>query len=239
MKPERILSLIFGFGLLAIGGLMFAGNLFLVTQAWRMWPLVVIVLGLALTAPGFLAIASPGFGAFFMPGLPVLVTGGILMFASITGDWGVWALAWPLVVLAVALGFGLSAAFMRVPGLAIPAILIGANGLVLAFCNLTGLWGAWAILWPIEPLAIGLGLLVVGIAHRSPGANLAAMILIGLAGLGFFITSFIGVFNDTLLRFAIPGLLALTGLLLVGMNFLRREPAPEIQTGETISEQNA
>jgi hypothetical protein len=236
MKPERILSLIFGLGLLAIGGLMFAGNLFLVTQIWRMWPLVVILIGLALTAPGFLGIARPGFGAFFMPGIPVLATGGILMFASLSGNWGIWALAWPLVVLAVALGFGLSAAFMRVPALAIPAIIVGANGLVLAFCNLTGLWGAWAVLWPIEPLAVGLGLLVVGIAHRSPGANLAAMILIGLAGLGFFITSFIGVFNETLLRFAVPGLLALTGLLLVGMNFLRRESPPERQASETISE---
>jgi hypothetical protein len=62
------------------------------------------------------------------------------------------------------------------------------------------------------------------------------MILIGLAGLGFFITSFIGVFNETLLRFAVPGLLALTGLLLVGMNFLRRESPPERQASETISE---
>lgn len=229
MKPERILSLIFGVGLLVIGGLSMVGNLFLSTQAWRMWPLVVLAAGIALTAPGLLAISRPGFGAFFMPGIPVLATGGILMFASITGNWGIWALAWPLVVLAVALGFGLSAIFMRVAGLAIPAIIIGANGLVLAFCNTTGLWGAWAILWPIEPLAIGLGLLVVGIANRSKGASVAALILIGLAGVGFFMTSFISVFNASVLRFAVPAMLVLTGLLLIGMNFLRTEPPAELQ----------
>lgn len=229
MKPERILSLIFGIGLLAIGGLSLVGNLFLSTQAWRMWPLTVVLAGLALTAPGFLALSRPGFGAFFMPGIPVLTTGGILMFASLSGNWEIWALAWPLVVLAVALGFGLSAIFMRVAGLAIPAAIIGANGLVLAFCNITGLWGAWAILWPIEPLAVGLGLLVVGIAKRSKGANIAALILIGLAGIGFFMTSFISIFNVTILRFAVPAMLVLTGLLLIGMNFLRTEPPAELQ----------
>jgi len=132
-------------------------------------------------------------------------------------------MAWPLLVLAVALGFGLSAVFMRVSGLAIPAIIIGANGLVLAFCNITGLWGAWAILWPIEPLAVGLGLLMVGISNRSKGASTAAMILIGIAGLGFFLTSFFSLFNETILRFAVPGMLVLTGILLVGMHFLRSD----------------
>ncbi|PKN92221.1 MAG: hypothetical protein CVU44_16455 [Chloroflexi bacterium HGW-Chloroflexi-6] len=229
MKPERTLSLIFGIALLVIGALSMVGNLFLSTQAWRMWPLVVLAAGLALTLPGFLAIARPGLGAFFMPGIPVLTVGSILMFASITDNWEIWALAWPLLVLAAALGFGLSAIFMRVPGLAIPAIIIGANGLVLGFCNLTGLWSAWAILWPIEPLAIGLGLLVVGISNRSAGTNLAAMILIGIAGFGFFLTSFVSVFNETILRFAVPGMLVLTGILLVGMNFLRRENPAETQ----------
>lgn len=231
MKSERILSLIFGLSLLTIGGLSLLGNLFMSTQAWRMWPLVVLVAGLALTAPGFLAVARRGMGAFFIPGIPVLVTGSILMFASLTGKWGIWNLAWPLEVLAVALGFGLAAIFMRVPGLAIPAIIIGANGLILGFCNLTGLWGAWAILWPVEPLSVGLGLLVVGIANRSAGTNLAAMILIGIAGAGFFLTSFISVFNATILRFAVPGMLVLTGILLVGLTFFQREKP-------TVSETN-
>ena len=224
MKPERTLSLIFGLALLVIGGLSLVGNLLLSTQAWKMWPLVILVAGLALTAPGLLAVARPGLGAFFIPGIPILTIGSILMFASITGNWGIWVLAWPLLVLAVAIGLGLSAIFMHVSGLAIPAIIIGANGLVLAFCNITGLWRAWAILWPIEPLSVGLGLMVVGIAKHSKAVNTAAMILIGIAGIGFFLTSFVSVFNTTTLRFAVPGMLVLTGLLLVGMTFLRKRP---------------
>lgn len=229
MKADRVLSLIFGAGLLIAGGLSLVGNVFLRLEAWRMWPLTVVVAGVALTIPGFLAVAKRGFGAFFIPGIPVLTTGIILMFASIFHQWEVWAVAWPLEVLGLALGFGLAAIFMRAAGLAIPTILIGVNGLVLAFCNLTGLWEAWAILWPVEFLAIGLGVLVVGMAHRSAGANLAAMILIGLGGVGFFITSFFSVFNLSILRFAVPAMLILTGSLLVGLTLFRPAKIVEVE----------
>jgi hypothetical protein len=138
----------------------------------------------------------------------------------------VWAVAWPLEVLAVAAGFGMAAIFMRVPGLAIPAIIVGVNGLVLAFCNLTGLWGAWALVWPVEPLAVGLGLFVVGFFGRSAGAITAGVILSAIAGVGFFMTSFFSIFNLSILRFAVPVMLVLTGVIVIAASFLRRE-APE------------
>ena len=55
------------------------------------------------------------------------------------------------------------------------------------------------------------------------------MILIGIAGLGFYLTSFVSLFNTTILRFAVPGMLVLTGILLVGMHFLRSENPAETQ----------
>jgi hypothetical protein len=223
MKTENIFPLIFGAALIGIGALSMAANLLLQTEAWRLWPVVVIVVGLVLTAPGFLGLARRGFGAFFIPGIPVLVTGGILLFASIFHNWGVWAIAWPLEVLGVALGFTLAAIFMRVPALAIPAMIVGVNALVLGFCNLTGLWQAWALLWPVEPLSVGLGLLVLGMAKRSSGINLAGVILCAIAGVGFFITSFFSMFNFSILRFAVPVMLILTGAILAGMSFVKRE----------------
>jgi hypothetical protein len=222
MKVERSLSLIFGVALVAIGALSLLGNTLLALQAWRLWPLTVIVVGIALTIPGFLGLKSRGFGSFFLPGVPLLTTGGILLFASLFSRWNVWELAWPLEVLSLALGFALAAIFMRVAGLAIPAMIVGVNGLVLAFCNLTGLWSAWAILWPLEPLAVGLGLLIVGVVNHSAGAKVAGLILTGIAGVGFFIASFISAFNDTFLRFAVPGMLILTGLILVSAHWLKR-----------------
>ena len=222
MKVERSLSLIIGLALVAIGGLSLLGNTLLTMQAWRLWPLTIVIAGIALTLPGFFGLKKRGLGSFFIPGIPLLTTGGILLFASLFDRWNVWALAWPLEVLGVAVGFALAAIFMRVAGLAIPAMIIGVNGLMLAFCNLTGLWGSWAILWPIEPLAIGLGLLIVGVVHRSSGTKLAGLIMTGIAGAGFFIASFISIFNGTLLRFAVPGMLVLCGLILVSAKWLKR-----------------
>jgi len=226
MKVERSLSLIFGLALVAIGGLSLLGNTLLAMQAWRLWPLTVIIAGIALTIPGFFGLVHRGFGSFFIPGIPVLTTGGILLFASLFDRWNVWELAWPLEVLSVAVGFALAAIFMCVAGLAIPAMIIGVNGLMLAFCNLTGLWSAWAILWPIEPLSIGLGLLIVGVIKRSAGTKLAGLILTGIAGAGFFIASFISILNDTFLRFAVPGMLIICGLILVSARWLKRAEAP-------------
>ena len=222
MKVERSLSLIFGLTLVAIGLVSLLGNTILATQAWRLWPLTVVILGIALCIPGFFGMQRRGLGSFFIPGVPVLTTGGILMFASLFDRWDVWGIAWPLEVIGVALGFALAAIFMRVAGLAIPAAIIGVNGLVVAFCNLTGLWEAWAVLWPIEPLSIGLGLLVLGVINRSSGTKLAGLILTGIAGAGFFIASFISVLNGTILRFAAPGLLVMCGLILISAQWLKR-----------------
>lgn len=223
MKNTNPLSLIFGLTLILIGGLSLLGNALLRLEVWRLWPAIVILAGLALTGPGFLGLARRGFGALFIPGVPVLVTGGVLMLASLFKHWNVWAVAWPLVVLSVALGFGMAAIFMRAPGLAFPAIIIGLNGLVLAFCNTTGLWAAWALLWPIEPLAVGLGLLVIGFFQRSSGALTGGVVLSAIAGVGFFFTSFFSMFNLSLLRFAAPALLVLTGVIVIAASFLQRE----------------
>lgn len=225
MKPEKLFNLIAGVTLLVIGVIALAGNLFLATKAWRLWPVIIVLAGAGLTLPGFLGFAHRGFGAFFIPGIPVLTTGAILLFASLTGNWGIWAVAWTLVVLALAVGFIMSAIFMRVPGLAIPAFIIGINGLMFIFCALTGLWQSWAILWPIEFLAVGLGLLVVGLANQSAGVKTAASILLSIAGGGFFITAFLSVFNNnSIMRFAVPVMLLITGGLLVVTFFLQRSP---------------
>jgi hypothetical protein len=223
MNKNRLFSLIAGLALIALGGVSLLGNTLLARDAWRLWPLTVILIGIALTVPGFFSFKRRGLGSLFIPGIPVLATGGILLIASLSNRWDVWALAWPLEVLGLALGFALAALFMRTAGLAIPAFIIGLNGMVLAFCTLTGLWGAWALLWPVEPLAVGLGLLVFGYANQSKGAKLAAMILTGVAGVGFFLASFISVYNHTILRYTVPAMLILSGLILIGAQWVKIE----------------
>ena len=224
MKPERLFNLIAGVTLLAIGVIALAGNVFLATKAWKLWPVIIVLAGVGLTIPGFFGISHRGFGSFFIPGIPVLTTGGILLYASLTNHWNVWAIAWTLEILALALGFALAAIFMRVPALAIPAFIIGVNGVMLAFCAVTGLWQSWAILWPIEFLSVGLGLLTLGIANNSAGVKTAASILFTIAGGGFFISTFISTFNQGILKFAVPVMLLLTGVLLTATFLMNRSP---------------
>jgi hypothetical protein len=224
MKPERLFNLIAGVTLLAIGVIALAGNVFLATKAWKLWPVILVLAGIGLTIPGFFGISHRGFGSFFIPGIPVLTTGGILLYASLTNHWSVWAVAWTLEILALALGFALAAIFMRVPALAIPAFIVGINGVMLAFCAVTGLWESWAILWPIEFLSVGLGLLALGIANGSAGVKTAASILFTIAGGGFFISTFISTFNKGILKFAVPVMLLLTGVLLTATFLMNRSP---------------
>jgi len=228
MKPERILSLIGGAALILVGAVGLVGNVFLGANIWRLWPVIVLLVGAGLTLPGFLAFKNAGYGSFFIPGIPVLTTGIILLVTSLTQHWELWAVLWPIEVLGLALAFALAAVAMRVPALAIPAMIIGFNGALFLFCAVTGLWQAWAVLWPIEPLSVGLGLLVLGIVTRARGTNTAGLILCGIAGGGFFIMSFINVFQSTLLNAVVPGMLVLIGLLVAGMAFFRYD-APKVE----------
>jgi hypothetical protein len=158
---------------------------------WRLWPLTVVSVGLLfvllpfLPAPGRAGATRRrrGLGILFIPGMPILTTGAILFLASVFNWWQVWKWLWPQEVLALALGFLFAAIYVRKTWLLIPAIIIWLNGVLLQFCALTGLWEVWALLWTVEPLAVGLALLAVGGKFRSNGLLVAGLIACGLAGL--------------------------------------------------------
>ncbi|MBN2003121.1 MAG: hypothetical protein JXA21_07160 [Anaerolineae bacterium] len=196
---------------------------------WRLWPLLLIVIGLFFVVPPITSRNKPGLSGLFVPGLPILATGGISLLASVFNAWGVWARLWPLEVLSVALAFLLMAFFMRNIWLLIPAIIVGANGLLFQFCAFTGWWGIWAVMWTIEPLAVGLALLAVYLGARKKGLLIAGLILCGVAFVGMTGMAAImpgwGVFN----LFG-PLLLILTGLVLL---FVRGRPQIVRDRGES------
>jgi hypothetical protein len=185
---------------------------------WQMWPLIVIGAGLLFVLPPLFVRGRRGLGGLFIPGIPILTTGSILLFCSVTTWWGAWEYLWPLEVLGVALAFFLAALYIRAIGLVVPAIIVGANGLLLQFCVLSGLWSYWAILWTLEPLAVGLALLALWVRYRSAGLFLAACILGGFAGVMLVMMSAIlaawtplGLVGPVVLL-ALGGLLVLRGL---------------------------
>lgn len=222
-------SVLIGFGLIALGGLALAGNFvfpaigidFRWWEFWRLWPIVVLSLGLLISTIPFMNREKRGLGALFIPGIPILVTGGILLFCSMFNAWGAWSFLWPLEPLSLGVGFAFAALWMRSSGLAFPAIIVGLNGLVLAFCNTTGWWEAWSVLWTIEPLSIGLSLLVLGVRKSNK-----AIVAIGLGFCGFASVAAIGMIVLMLtgwwmFRFIWPLIFIFIGVAVILLGFLR------------------
>jgi hypothetical protein len=183
--------------------------------AWRLWPSIVVCLGLLFMLSPLLVRGHRGLGGLFIPGMPILITGAILLLASVFNFWGVWTWLWPLEVLALATGFFAAALYMRLIWLVIPAIIIGLNGLVLQFCAITDLWYLWAVLWTVEPLSVGLSLVVVSVKARSAALFLAGIILCSLAGMGLVGMTAITLSSWWLFGWIGPAILVLSGLALL------------------------
>jgi hypothetical protein len=229
-------AFIWGFLLIIIGVLALAYNLatpwlpvFFRWLPWRLWPFSVIALGLCFVIPPLLP-RRGNLGGMFIPGFPLLAVGSILLVNSLFNAWDAWAWLWPMMVTSLAVGFLFAAWRLRVIWLLIPAIILGANGLLMQFCALTGQWSVWAVLWTIEPLSVGLALLLVSIQKRAPGLLTAGLILCTVAGFATLGMSFI-----------IPGpvwlnLLGPSIILFVGFVLLLSNPTRSRQQRLTVEE---
>lgn len=243
------LSIVTGLILITVGLIALIGGVLgaaLGFRLWHLWPLAVIAAGALVITPAlFNANRTSGKnrrGWLYLLGVPILTTGVILLFASVFQWWAAWSWLWPLEVIAVALGFLLAALTMRVTGLFVPAIIIGANGLILQFCALTGWWGAWAVLWSVEPVAVGLALLALNTRSKSTALMTAGLVLCAIGALGFM-QSFAWVSFRSLRpirwlgRWVMPLFLMVIGGVLVVWNLLngpqsvgqRQAPVAEVQ----------
>ncbi len=242
---QKKASLLIGVTLILLGMLALAGNLLIraagngYLPGFRAWPIFVVGAGLLFCLPPFLFSRQRGLSGLFVPGIPTLITGILLFIASVTGHWAIWAILWPLEVLGVAAAFVLMAAFLQVPWLMIPASIVGFTGLVLQFCAATGWWSSWAVLWTVEPFAIGLPLLLIGLSRNSEGVKLAGIILCGLAGLAFAGMSTIMVTSLWITRLVGPVLVLCLGILLIVSALAKRPPERTETPPEEPSEKQA
>jgi hypothetical protein len=185
-----------------------------------------VCLGALFVATPLLASRQRGLGGLFIPGLPILITGCILLFASVFGAWGAWEWLWPLEVLAVGAGFLFAAIRMRVIWLLIPAAVIGGIGSLCQFCAVTGWWEVWALAWTVVPLSLGLALLAIGVLKCSTELLTGAAVLCGLAGIGFvvsLVTAALSIFIPVwwLWRWVGPVMLLLVGFALLAWGLIR------------------
>ncbi|KAA3664296.1 MAG: hypothetical protein DWQ04_06430 [Chloroflexi bacterium] len=158
---------------------------------WRLWPLLVAGVGFAFVLTPFASREKRGLGMMFIPGVPIVMVSGLLFVSSMFNWWSSWELFWPLIIIALALGFAAAAIQSRVVWLFIPAIILGANGLVFQFCSLTGWWELWSILWTIEPLSVGLALIFLSMLTKRQGLMTAGLIVTAVAGVGFSIMAMV------------------------------------------------
>ena len=233
---QKKASLLFGVTLILLGVLALAGNLLIRAAGngfllgFRAWPIFVVAAGLLFCIPPFLYRHNRGLSGLFIPGFPTLTTGLILFIASITGSWSIWTYLWPLEVISVTLGFILMAVFLKVPWLMIPASIIGLTGLVLQFCAATGMWNSWAVLWTVEPFAVGLPLLLIGIFKKIEGVKVAGIILCGFAGLAFAAMSSILVTSFWITRLIGPVVVLALGILLIVSAFMKSPAESKTET---------
>ncbi len=222
---EKKASLFIGIFLLALGALALAGNLLLSASglafmhAFQLWPLTVIGAGMLFVMPPFFFPKMRGLAGLMVPGFPALTTGFILLVCSVTGNWGLWAYLWPLEVIAAGLAFLFMALWMRVIWLLIPALLIGLTGLVLGFCALTGLWVSWAVLWVIEPLALGLAFLIIGLTQHYRNLAIVGGGFCALAGLGVATSSFVFISRSWMFQLIGPAFVMAMGVLILVLGF--------------------
>ena len=210
-----------GFASLLLVGVLSVLGVRLLGFGLRFWPLAVMAAGLAFVVPPLRVKGQRGLGGLFIPGVPILMTGSILLLASVFNAWSIWSWLWPMEMLALAVGFLAAAIYMREVGLVIPATIIGVNGVLFQFCAITGLWGWWSVLWTAEPMAIGLGLLIMGLVQHS-----RALTRVGIgwcaAAVACFLLMMTILAGGGLLRLFPPVVLILAGVVAVGWGLLQR-----------------
>jgi len=141
-------------------------------------------------------------------------------FSPIIRDLAYGPGSWPNHILAVAAIFALVGLVTWVPGLLIPAAIIGGIGGILYYQNAYNAWETWAFAWTLIPGFVGVGLLLYGLLKRRAGA------LIGALSTLFASAVLFGIFGGWLggLRLAgyiWPAALVVLGLLLL-VGALRR-----------------
>ena len=68
--------------------------------------------------------------------------------------------------------FLIAAMLTGIPGLAVPAAIIGGIGGLLYWQNQTGNWESWAYAWTLIPGFVGVGIIVSGLLGKQPGKAL-------------------------------------------------------------------
>jgi len=97
-----------------------------------------------------------------------------VLIGLVTGSWGIYERGWPVELLLVGLLLNEAMAGSGWVWLIVPGLVL-ANGYLFSFYALTGAWGLWSILWPLEPLMVvgAIGVFIHQSSKGEPGAHMS------------------------------------------------------------------
>jgi hypothetical protein len=133
-------------------------------------------------------------------GLLLVLLGLWFLAAQLIPGLNFWinaTISWPLIVIGVGVLLLLLGSLLQVPGLAVPAAIVGGIGCLLYWQNASGNWESWAYAWTLIPGFVGIGIILSGLLGSSPRQSYSAgvnLIIISLVGFVIF-ASFLGGWN--------------------------------------------
>jgi hypothetical protein len=159
-------------------------------------------------------------------GALLIIVGGVLFAAQIIPDFmpAFWeSISWPWAIIGVGLFLFALGAALGEPGLAVPSIIVGGIGGILAYQDYTGHWESWSYLWTLIPGFVGFGIVLMnllggkGEGSYKEGGTLIFISLMLLAVFGSFFGA-IGLGGQYW-----PVLLILLGLALMVRTFFTKK----------------
>lgn len=178
----------------------------------------------------------------------LIIFGVLALLGKLFQNFNFWNTFWPFFIIGFGLLFfvGMFAGGRSVSGLAIPGSIITTIGLILFYQNITNHWESWSYGWTVILMAVGLGILIMGIWGQNATQRAAGMrvLRIGLVMFIIFGAFFELIFTSGMpfgLRSIIfPAALILLGLYLVltrsGLLPGRSEDAGSTSMDNTLEE---
>ena len=172
-------------------------------------------------------------------GLILILIGAWFLAVQFVPQLNAWAQGeWALYIIGVGIVFLLASITTNVPGLSVPAFIIGGIGGLLYYQNVTGDFGSWAYAWTLILAFIGFGLLFMSLQTRDKGVAKSGFILVFMSMIFFAIFgSFLGAPKE-IIQFW-PVILVVAGIWsMSNALFGNRTPKVTVSTsfGESVSE---
>jgi len=102
--------------------------------------------------------------------LGIVVSGNLaaIFISSIFNNWNTFTRGWPMELFLVSASLFFIMALCKSMWIFVPAGIIFTNGLIMAYCSLTGNWHHWAFLWVLEPWPIAAVLVTTNRLGKQP-----------------------------------------------------------------------